>query len=223
MNKISSVVVGLTVLLLASVAVFAQPDLDVQQVADGMKKNQEALRDYAWQSRVSVEVDGEENKVDLYQVRYNMSGELEKTRMGGEAKEKKVRGPIRKNKAKKMKKGAQEFAEELGNQIESYLWPESLAKALTTSFARADGGALMLLSQDVVQDGDSVEFSLVEATKQPMTLKIETTADDSPVNVEVTFQKLDDGPNYAAQTVVNTVFEGKKVKIVTENFSYAKQ
>jgi len=56
-----------------------------------------------------------------------------------------------------------------------------------------------------------------------MTLKIETTADESPVNVEVTFQKLDGGPNYAAQTVVNTLFDGKKVKIVTENFSYAKQ
>ena len=31
------------------------------------------------------------------------------------------------------------------------------------------------------------------------------------------------GSRNAAQTVVNTVFDGKKVKIVTENFSYAKQ
>ena len=223
MKKFSLFVVGSFALLLANAAVLAQSDLDVQQVAEGMKKNQQALSDYAWQSRVSLSVDGEEKKVDLYQVRYNMSGELEKTRMGGEADEKKVRGPVRKRMAKSKKKDMQKFAEELGNQVESYLWPESLSKALSTAFARADGGALLLLSQDVVQKGDSVEIGLVEATKQPMTLTIETTADESPVTVEVTFQKLEDGPNYAAQTVVNTVFDGKKVKIVTENFSYAKQ
>ena len=95
--------------------------------------------------------------------------------------------------------------------------------ALSTAVARVDGGILLLHSQDIVQDGDSIDFGLVETTKQPMTLTVETTADGSPVEVEVTFQRLDDGPNYAAQTVVNTTFEGKKLKIVTENFSYAKQ
>ena len=223
MIKVSSFVVGAVVMLLASVAVMAQAEIDLEQVAAGMKSNQEALRDYAWQSRVSVEVDGEEKKADLYQVRYNMDGELEKTRMGGEAEEKKVRGPMRKHKVKKAKKNANEFAGELGDQIEAYLQPDSVAKALSTAFARVDGGILLLHSQDIVQDGDSVDFGLVETTKQPMTLTVETTADGSPVEVEVTFQRLDDGPNYAAQTVVNTTFEGKKLKIVTENFSYAKQ
>jgi len=165
MRKISSFVVGWFVLLLVNSVVLAQPNLDVQQVADGMKKSQEALSNYAWQSRVSVSVDGEEQKVDLYQVRYNMSGELEKTRMGGEADEKKVRGPIRRSVAKSKKKKVHEFTEYLGKTVESYLWPESLSKALTTSFVRAEGGAVTLISKDVVQDGDSVEISLVEATK----------------------------------------------------------
>jgi len=223
MTRIQSSVVGVAVLLLAGVAVLAQPEVDLQQVAAGMKSNQEALRDYAWQSRVNVEVDGEEKKVDLYQVRYDMSGELEKTRIGGEADAKKVHGPIRKKKTKKAKKNAQEFAEELGDQIEAYLSPESVAKALSTAFARVDGGELKLHSQDVVQKGDSVDFSLVETTKQPMTLTIETTADDSPVKFEITFQRLDDGTNYAAQSIVDTEFGGKKLKIVTENFSHTKQ
>ena len=122
-----------------------------------------------------------------------------------------------------MKNKAHEFAETLGSQIEAYLSPESFAQTLSTAFARVDGGILMLRSQDVVQKGDSVEFGLVEATKQPMTLMVETTAADSPVEVEVTFQRLEDGTNYVAKSVVNTVFEGKKLKIVTENFSYAKQ
>ena len=224
MTKISSSVVGIAVLLLASVAVLAQPKVDLQQVAAGMKSNQEALRNYAWQSRVNVEVAGEEKKVDLYQVRYNMSGELEKTRMGGEAAEqKKVRGPLRKKKAKSAKKDASEFAEELGDTIEAYLSPESVMKALSTAFARVDAGLLRLHSQDVVQKGDSVDFGMVETTKQLMTLTVTTTADGSPVEVELTFQRLDDGTDYPARSIVNTEFGGKKLNIVTENFSYAKQ
>jgi len=223
MDKISSSVIGFVVLLLAGAAALAQPKVDVQQVAAGMQSNVESLRNYAWQSRVSVEVDGEQKKVTLYQVRYNMSGALEKTPMGGEGDTKKVRGPIRKRKSKKAKKEAAEFAEELGDQIEAYLTADSIAKALSDSFARVDAGLLRLRSQDVVQKGDSVDFGLVEATKQPMTLAIETTADGAPVEVEITFQKLGDGTNYAAQSVINTVFSGKKLKIVTENFSHLKQ
>ena len=220
MNKNHSYIVGIALLLLAGGSVLAQADVDLQQVAAGMKSNQEGLRNYAWQSRVGVSIDGAEKKVDLYQVRYNMSGELEKTRMGGEADTKKPRGPIRKKKAKK---NAQEFAAELGDQIAAYLSPDAVSKALSSAFARVDNGLLRLHSQDIVQDGDSVDFGLVEATKQPMTLTVETTADGSPVKFEVTFQRLDDGTNYAAQSVVDTKFDGKTLNVVIENFSYTKQ
>lgn len=129
MTKLSSSVVGVAVLLLASVVALAQPKVGLQQVAAGMKGNQEALRDYAWQSRVSVEVDGEAKKVDLYQVRYDLDGNLQKTRMGGEADPKKVRGPIRKQKTKKKKKQASEFAAEVKEQLQACMAPDALMTA----------------------------------------------------------------------------------------------
>jgi len=223
MTKISSSVVGVTVLLLASVAVLAQPEVDLQQVAAGMTSNQEALRDYAWQSRVSVEVDGEEKKVDLYQVRYDLDGNLQKTPMGGEADQKKVRGPIRKRKAKKKKKEAAEFAAEVKEQLQAYMAPDALRKALSEAFVRKDGGVVMLQAQDVVAKGDQLEFELIEATKQVMTMSIQAEADGSPLDVEITFQRLPDGPNYPARQIINTVYEKKKLVITTENFSYTKQ
>ena len=47
---------------------------------------------------------------------------------------------------------------------------------------------LKLRSEDVVKQGDSVEFSVVDATYQPMTFEIQSTVDESPISVEITFQ-----------------------------------
>ena len=197
---------------------------DIQALAADIQRNMKALHDYAWQSRVSLEVDDEQKKVDLYQVRYNYEGKLERTQMGGEAaKQKKVRGPLRKHKVKKKKKEIGEFAHELTALLQSYMSPDSFKKSLSQAFARAEGGMLTLQSTDVVQDGDKVSFEVVEATKQPMTMKVESETGGSPVVLEVTFQKLADGPNYPARQVVTTQFDGKKIVMVTENFSYVKQ
>ena len=56
-----------------------------------------------------------------------------------------------------------------------------------------------------------------------MTLEIQSTVDESRISVEITFQKLDDGTNYPARTIVNTTFNDKSLNIETENFSYVKQ
>jgi len=207
--------------LVGGLVLAQQPD--VQQVAASIKQNQQSLRQYAWQSRVNVEVDGEEKRVTLYQVRYNMDGELEKTPMGGEADEKKVRGPIRKNVSKKKKKQAHEFAEDATAQVHAYMTPDAMSKAMAGAFSRNEGGMLKLRSENVLVDGDSIELALVENTRQPMTFDIETSVDESPLKVSVTFQALDDGTNYPARTVISTVFEKKELSITTENFSYVKQ
>lgn len=201
----------------------AQEQPDPGKIATQMKENQEALRQYVWQSRISVEVDGEQRKVDLYQMRYNFDGDLERTRMGGESEEKEVRGPVRKRVADKKKKQAHEFADEVNKKLQAYLRPNTMEKALKTASVRADQGVLHLQSQNVVESGDSVEFALVQTTKQPMTLQVRTTIDESPVELNVNFQKLDEGPNYAARSIINTNWEKKKVTVTTENFSYLRQ
>jgi len=201
----------------------AQDEEATQAAAASMKQNLESLRQYAWQSRVKVSVDGEEKRVTLYQVRYNLDGKLEKTAMGGEEDQKKVRGPIRKNAAKKKKKQAHEFATEATQTIDAYMTPESIKKALSQAFARKEDGMLKLRSEGVVKQGDSIELALVEATHQPMTFEIQSTVDESSISVEITFQKLEDGTNYPARMTVKSTFDGKPLKMETENFSYVKQ
>ena len=83
---------------------------------------------------------------------------------------------------------------------------------------------LRLQSTDVLRDGDEVSFDVVEATQQPMTMRVESATSGSPVVIAITFQALTDGgPNYPARQVVTTQLDGKKIVMVTENFSYVKQ
>ncbi|MEO0424689.1 MAG: hypothetical protein AAF184_20295 [Pseudomonadota bacterium] len=213
---------GLVFLLGAGSLSAQQPD--TAKIRASMLENQQALRQYVWQSRAKVEVDGEQQKVDLYQMRYNFSGELEKTRLGGEAPEqKKVRGPVRKRVAKNKKKSAAEFAQAVKDQLQAYLSTAKFTKALESAFLRPGEDTIMLRSQDVVIDGDMVEFELVRATRQPMTMRIESTVDEEPVEVTITFQRLPDGPNYPARQVVVTQLGKKALVITTENYNYVKQ
>ena len=223
MKRVVLFVVIVCAAILATGSAHAQDQDAIQSAAASMKQNLESLRQYAWQSRVNVSVDGEEKRVTLFQVRYNVDGELEKTAMGGEENQKKVRGPIRKNVAKKKKKQAHEFATEATQTIDAYMTPESIKKAMSQAFARKEDGMLKLRSEGVVKQGDSIELALVEATNQPMSFSIQSTVDESSISVEITFQKLDDGTNYPARTIVTTTFDGKPLKIETENFSYVKQ
>ncbi len=213
---------GLALLLGCGPLLAQQPD--AAKIRASLVENQQTLRAYMWQSRVMVKVDGEQQKVDLYQMRYNLAGELEKTRLGGEAPEKKkVRGPVRKRVAKKKQKGAAEFAQSVKDQLQRYLSTAKFTKALESAFLRMGEDTIMLRSQDVVVEGDTVEFELVKATRQPMTMRIESSVDDEPVEVTITFQRLPDGPNYPAKQVVDTQLGNKKLIITTENYGYLKQ
>ena len=215
--------VPLGLLLCAGAVSSAQEEPDLQAIASGFKQNQAALHHYAWESRVSVALDGEQKKVDIFQVRYDMEGQLQKTRIGGEADAKKVRGPIRKKASKKKKKEAGEFAAALQGQLAKYTEPASLQKALEGAFVKTEGGVLKLQAQDIVQQGDSILIEVVPATKQPMSITVETAADGSPVVLNVMFQKLADGTNYAAHSTIESEFDKKKIEMVTENYNHVKQ
>jgi len=215
--------VQLGLLLCAGVVSWAQEEPDLQTIATGIKQNQEALRGYSWESRVSVALDGEQKKVDLFQVRYDMDGQLQKTPIGGEAEAKKVRGPIRKRAAKKKKKQAGEFADQLKVQLAKYTEPASMQKAISIAFAKTEDGILKLQAQDVVLQGDSILIEVVPATKQPMSITVETAVEGAPVVLNVVFQKLADATNYVAHSTIESEFDKKKIEVVTENFNHIKQ
>ena len=215
--------------VLAAMAVFAGTDAraqeqpDLRKMAEGIKRNQEALRHYTWDSKIVFEVDGVQKRSDLYSVRYVMGGMMEKMQIRSEVDKKKVRRPDGKKLSKKERETAREFVMEAKRQLDSYLSPLFAEKAVATALVTTDEGMLRLQSHDVVRTGDSVQINIVHATRQPMTLEVTTTIGDSPVELEVSFESLDYGPNYPARSITTTVWEGITLVIITENSNYAKK
>ena len=214
--------------VLAAVAVFAgsnvraQEQPDLRKMAEGMKRNQEALRHYTWDTKIIFEVDGVQKRVDVYNARYVMGGMLEKIQISSEVDKRKVRRPDGKKLSKKEREAAREFVMEAKQQLDAYLGPLFAEKAVATAVVTTDEGTLRLQSHDVVRTGDSVEINIVQATRQPKTLEVGTTIGGSPVELEVGFESLDYGPNYPARSITTTTWEGIQLKIITENSNYAK-
>ena len=213
---------------LAALAVFvgsaahAQEQPDLRKMAQGMKRNQEELRLYIWDTKIVFEANGVQKRVDLYNARYVMGGMLEKIQISSEVDKKKVKRPDGKKLSKKEREAAREFVMEAKQQLDAYLNPLFAEKAVATALVTTDEGTLRLQSHDVVKTGDSVVINIVQATRQPTTLEVQTRIGDSPVELEVSFESLDYGPNYPARSITTTVWEGIKLKIITENSNYAK-
>jgi hypothetical protein len=215
--------------VLAAVAVcagsnaHAQDQPDLRKLAEGMKRNQEELRQYTWDSKVVFEIDGVQKQVDVYTVRYVMGGMLQKMQISSEVDKKKVRLPNGKKLSKKEREVAREFVMEAKQQLDAYLNPLFAEKAVATAIATINNGTLRLNSNDVIKTGDSVEINLVQATRRPKTAEIKTAIGDSPVTLEVSFESLDYGPNYPARSVTTTSWQGIELKIITENSNFVEQ
>ena len=223
--KLTSLVTTLLALGSAAIAFASESGPGPAELTAALKHNQEELRKYSWKQRTQVSVDGEVKKVELDGMRYDMDGNLQKTTLSNEQDQKKVRGPIRKKMAKKKKKEAAEFAQEVKELIGTYMNPETWKKAFFADkiWRARQGSSIMVRVTDVVHTGDAMELEIDEASKKPKHFKITTATGGAPVVVNIEFASLTDGPNYAARQTIDTEFEKKKLQVMIENFDYMRQ
>jgi hypothetical protein len=186
-----------------------------------MRRNQETLRTYTWQSRITFFVNGAQRRTDVYKVAYDENGSLQRTQLSGEIAKDKVRGPDGKKLTKKQFEAGRAFALDAKNQLDAYLSPLSAERAVSTATATIDGDNLRLESHNVVNTGDTVTITLSDATRLPKTLKATATIDGSPMTLDVTFGVLDYGPYHPAKSVTTTSWNGIPLSITTENSDYS--
>jgi len=214
--------VAATAMIGMSTPASAQSTPNLQAMGAGMRRNQETLRTYTWQSRVTFVVDGVQRRSDVYKVAYDENGSLQRTQTGGETAKGKVRGPDGKKLSKKQLEAGRAFVLDAKNQLDAYLSPVFAERAVATATATVDGNDLRLESHDVVRPGDTVKIILSNATRLPKTLTATATIDGSPMTLDVTFGVLDFGPYHPAKSVTTTSWNGIQLTITTENSDYSK-
>jgi hypothetical protein len=221
MKRLTKVFAVTVTVLGAAALLSAQEPLDLQKMGAAVRVNQEELRTYSWQSRVTYLVNGVQRKMEVFKVEYGENDWMQRTQIGGETAKGTVKGPDGKKLSKKQQEAALEFVAKAKNQLDAYFSPLFTEKAVATATATVEGEDLVLLSQNVVNKGDTVTFTMSNATRAPKTLNVSAVIEGSPMQLDVTFGVLEWGPFYPAKSVTATSWNGMQLQITTENSDYS--
>ena len=224
---------GTILLGLSSLLIAQEQDLPGQEppniavlateITDARKQNAAEMRNYSWNTRTEVKMDGEIKSVKVELIRFTPEGELQKATVSDSAEgAKKPRG-IRGKVASTKVKGMQEWAAELGKLLEQYGLPTagSLLDFLDSATVERTGQMVNLLGSNVIQQGDHMSMLVDAGNKQLKIIEVQTSLDGDAVDVQIISKNLDDGLSYTARQVVKV--PGKKVELSIENYDFRRQ
>ena len=223
MNRLKWLAAIVAMAMIAGTAALAQEALDLSQMAAQMRRNQEEIRQYSWEMKMTFLINDVLRRSDTYTVRYVMGGQIEKMQINAEVAKDKVRGPDGKKLKKDELEVARQFVIDVKNQLDGYLNPLFAEKAVATSKALTGEDTILLVSGNVMTSGDSVEITLNRSTKRPISATIKTSIEGTPVALDVTFDSIEYGPNYVSKSITTSAWQGMKLTILTENSNYSLQ
>jgi len=220
--------IGVLAVLLAAVvlpllAQNADPGAMASQYAANAKQNAALTRQYMWQMRVEITLKGEAKPAQVYQMRFDVDGKLQKTLLTAPAEEKKtrgLRGRIKENKIEEFK----EWAGKLAELVKGYMAPtpgtmmDFYAKA---TYSQSSDGKVMISSTGFIDKGDKATYWIDPATKIPCRFEFQTVLEGDPVSATVDFGQVQGGPQYTARLLVNVPAKNVSAKI--ENYNYQRQ
>jgi hypothetical protein len=213
-------------MLLCTMVVQAQDPAQLKEMfARSRQRNAEALKEYTWKSRNEVRKNGESKATQLFLIRYDALGNIQKSQIGGSAPPAMPKGPLMAGIAKKKKEELIELTNDLRRQVEAYshLSPQKMQLLLSnaTITAKLDQGIVQIHGENILQFQDSMIILLDAKTRKQRRVEIRAFLERNPVKAVIEFNDLPAGPTYMARTVVDYPKDG--LQLITENFDYKSQ
>jgi hypothetical protein len=182
-----------------------------------------ALQSYTWKSKTQVEVNGEVRKVTLDQVRYDASGQVQKTPLAAPdaSSQPQPRGPIAQRLAQRKAEKAQDWVEGLRSTLEAYQHvPKDKLKTFMMGgkITPMGGGIIQIQNSGLVTPGDQVTVTADMASKEPKSFMVNTTYDNAPLQMQVELSDVAPGVN--APTKVTISVPDHNLDVVTDNYDY---
>ena len=188
-------------------------------------ENQKALRQYGWTESTQLSLKGEVKSTKVEACRYGPDGKVQKTPLSAPPEKKEMRG-LKKRVVEKKTDEMKDYMERVVSLIGRYVPPPpDLIKADVaggnTSVSPQGPGVIQLGVKNFVKSGDVVTFTLDTAAKAIRQVKVDTYLDDADkdkVALQVEFQTLPDGTNYAANKNLNVAAKKIVVNITASNY-----
>ncbi len=203
---------------------------ELQQKAAAAKeaaaRNQQALRSYSWITKTELSLKGEVKTTKIESCQYGPDGQVHKTELTEPPpppeKKRGLKGKIVAKKTGEMKKELEDSAA----LVHSYIPPtaEKIQAAIAAGKLSISPGAgtAAIRFADYTKPGDSLTLTLDSASKSIQRIAVDTYLEkpEDKVTLNVSFQSLPDGTNYAASTVLS--IPGDKIEVQVENSNYQK-
>ena len=203
------------------------------EFVQAQQANATALREYTWKSRTELSLRGEVKSVTLDQVRYDLDGRRQKTRIGGSAEPSAASadrfdplrppaGPVRRIVAAKKKAEFEDLMHDLSALVESYAHPSlETLHAFGRQAARTktiEAGLVRVQARNLVVTGDSMIVWIDPLTSMIRRTEIDTTLHGERVEVAVDHRSLPNGLTYQARTLLR--YPSKQMALTIETYDH---
>ncbi len=226
--RIKAISCGLLTLFGALAIAAQSPELQQKAAAakEAAARNQQALRSYSWITKTELSLKGEVKNTKIESCQYGPDGKVHKTELTEPPeppkKQRGLKGKIVAKKTGEMKKELEDSAA----LVHSYTPPtaEKIQAAIAAGKLSISPGAgtAAIRFADYTKPGDSLTLTMDSASKSIQQIAVDTYLEkpEDKVTLNVSFQSLPDGTNYAAATVLS--IPGDKIEVRVENSNYQK-
>ena len=213
------------ILIFTLMAAAQQPQINT--LMSGMAANAGQLRKYTFKQRTETYHKGELKNTKLVEVHYDASGERVNIPLGEQKAQSdpRRRGPGSRMIAKKIEEEQEkmkEYIERLMALTSRYLAsdPAKLQTAVANAEVTTGGGSglVRIAMRNYVKSGDMMTMSFDPATKRPTKTEVSTSLDDAPVSIVLSFDQIQQGPNYPGRTVVMSDANQLEVRVFTYDY-----
>ena len=202
------------------------PTQGTSDISEKMSQNMHVLRGYSWKMRTELKMDGESKMTSIYQIRFDLSGRMQKTLLSAPPQPKSARG-IKGRKIKEKQEEMKALVESLSNIAISYILPtpERFDRFIHNADAwegqGSTKGSVRLEGNGFASEKDQVNLYVNNVTKDFQQLSVTTELDGAPVTIQSDYRTMQGGPTYLAKMTLDYPSAG--VQLVVENFDHLRQ
>ncbi len=219
---------ALAMLILAVAAVAQEEDPDEMglRYAGVQQDGIEQLKQYKWQTEIKMMREDEVKAEFTVANRLNEKGQMVQEVESAEASDRQKRG-LRGRAQKQNAEDAGEFLNHVVQVMATYIFMSKgqevdfFDKATITEGVGSDKGKLVVMATDVTVPKDVVTKWIDPQTLFPSKITFETVVDEVPVQGEVLYRPIENGPNVPRQATIT--IPAKKSVVTTEFLNYEKQ
>jgi hypothetical protein len=222
MRKLASLAAMILPLCLPQASWAQAPSANAYRIAEARQANANLMRQFGWESRTQISVNGEVKDTRVDAMGYGPDGQLQRNNLSDQTA--RVRGLfLRHLIASVDKQQLEQYLTGLRGLLEQYTLPGAggVQEFLNRSVATGPDaqGLFQVTGRGILQPGDVFTLWFNPLTRKPTHIEVSTTFQGEPVNLSASFRTIDpSGLNYVEFANVNA--PAKQVNVQVSNYNY---